>query len=193
MAYSLVVLPEVDRVLVTNSSMHDEDPHGHSYQIFRLSDLKLLHTEYFDTGGRIYGEIDPEEPRRGPDGFCFRSDAGVRHRARHGHRHGRSQIEARVHVSRDVLRRADHRRTLFDSERSGRPPKRPYLVVLALVAALSFALSLVATYVAPAVAFFSLPTRAWQLAVGGLVALTAGQWRRLRHEPPRSWDGPGWA
>src|SRR5271165_1776149 len=65
MAYSLVVLPEVDRVLVTNSSMHDEDPHGHSYQIFRLSDLKLLHTEYFDTGGRNYGEIDPEEPRRG--------------------------------------------------------------------------------------------------------------------------------
>jgi len=71
MAYSLVVLPEVDRVLVTNSSMHDEDPHGHSYQIFRLSDLKLLHTEYFDTGGRNYGEIDPEEPRRGPDGSVF--------------------------------------------------------------------------------------------------------------------------
>ena len=33
--------------------------------------------------------------------------------------------------------------------------------------------------VVPSVAFFSLPTRAWQLAVGGLVALTAGQWRRL--------------
>ena len=71
MAYSLVVLPEIDRVLVTNSSMHDEDPHGHSYQIFRLSYLKLLHTEYFDTGGRRYGEIDPEEPRRGPDGSVF--------------------------------------------------------------------------------------------------------------------------
>ncbi|EUA56820.1 putative acyltransferase domain protein [Mycobacterium xenopi 4042] len=46
----------------------------------------------------------------------------------------------------------------------------PYLVVLAVVAAVSFALSLAATYVVPAVAFFSLPTRAWQLAVGGLVA-----------------------
>jgi len=57
--------------------------------------------------------------------------------------------------------------------------QRPYLVVLGLVAALSFALSLAATPLAPAVAFFSLPTRAWQLAVGGLVALTAGQWRRL--------------
>jgi peptidoglycan/LPS O-acetylase OafA/YrhL len=55
----------------------------------------------------------------------------------------------------------------------------PYLVVLALVGAVSFALSLAATYVMSFVAFFSLPTRAWQLAVGGLVALTATQWRRL--------------
>jgi peptidoglycan/LPS O-acetylase OafA/YrhL len=56
----------------------------------------------------------------------------------------------------------------------------PYLVVLAAVAIVSFAMSLAATnYWAPAVAFYSLPTRAWQLAVGGLVALTATQWRRL--------------
>ena len=41
------------------------------------------------------------------------------------------------------------------------------------------ALSLAVTYWLSAVAFFSLPTRAWQLAAGGLVALTAGQWRRL--------------
>ena len=68
--------------------------------------------------------------------------------------------------------------------------QRPYLVVLALVAAVSFALSLVITYVMPAVAFFSLPTRAWQLAAGGLVALTAGQWRRL---PPRVAAITGWA
>ena len=31
----------------------------------------------------------------------------------------------------------------------------------------------------PPVAFFSLPTRAWELAVGGLVAFTAARWRRL--------------
>jgi peptidoglycan/LPS O-acetylase OafA/YrhL len=68
--------------------------------------------------------------------------------------------------------------------------QRPYLVVLALVAAASFMLSLAATPLAPAVAFFSLPTRAWQLAVGGLVALTAGQWRRL---PPRAGVIGGWA
>jgi peptidoglycan/LPS O-acetylase OafA/YrhL len=56
---------------------------------------------------------------------------------------------------------------------------RPYLLVLALVAAISFALSLIFTRAVPPVAFFSLPTRAWELAVGGLVALTVDQWRRL--------------
>ena len=69
------------------------------------------------------------------------------------------------------------------------PPERPYLVVLALVAAVSFAVSLVVTHVVPPVAFFSLPTRAWELAVGGLVALTAGQWRRL---PPLAAAIAGW-
>ncbi|ORV83870.1 acyltransferase [Mycobacterium interjectum] len=67
--------------------------------------------------------------------------------------------------------------------------KRPYLVVLTLVAAASFALSLAVTYVAPFVAFFSLPTRAWQLAAGGLVALTAGRWRRMA---PRTATLSGW-
>jgi hypothetical protein len=60
---------------------------------------------------------------------------------------------------------------------------RPYLMLLALVAAVSFAASVVATHAAPSVAFFSLPTRAWQLAIGGLVALTAGHWRRLAPLP----------
>lgn len=71
MPYSLAVLPDIDRVLVTNSSMMDEDAHGHTYQIFRLSDLKLLHTEYFDTGGRQFGDIDPEEARVGPGGAVY--------------------------------------------------------------------------------------------------------------------------
>ena len=68
--------------------------------------------------------------------------------------------------------------------------QRPYVVVLALVAAVSFALSLAATYVVPSVAFFSLPTRAWQLAAGGLVALTVTQWRRLPALPAAL---AGWA
>ncbi|WP_236147706.1 acyltransferase family protein [Mycolicibacterium sp. CH28] len=59
---------------------------------------------------------------------------------------------------------------------------RPYLVVLTLVTFVSFALSLAITYGAPAIAFYSLPTRAWQLGLGGLVALTAGHWRRLRRQ-----------
>jgi peptidoglycan/LPS O-acetylase OafA/YrhL len=71
-----------------------------------------------------------------------------------------------------------------------RSSARPYLTVLALVAVVSFALSLAMTYLVPAAAFFSLPTRAWQLAVGGLVALTAGAWRRL---PPRAAAISGWA
>ena len=58
-------------------------------------------------------------------------------------------------------------------------PQTPYLVVLALVGAVSFAVSLVLTHTAPSMAFFSLPTRAWELAAGGLVALTATHWRRL--------------
>jgi peptidoglycan/LPS O-acetylase OafA/YrhL len=55
----------------------------------------------------------------------------------------------------------------------------PYLMVLALVAAISFTASVITTRVAAPVAFFWLPTRAWQLAAGGLIALTATQWRRL--------------
>lgn len=63
---------------------------------------------------------------------------------------------------------------------AGEPPSvRPYIVILAGVAVASFALALVSTYVMPPVAYFSLPTRAWQLAAGGLVALTVPQWRRL--------------
>lgn len=67
--------------------------------------------------------------------------------------------------------------------------ERPFLAVLTVVACLSFALSLVITYVLPPAAYFSLPTRAWQLAVGGLIALTATQWRRL---PPRVATVTGW-
>jgi peptidoglycan/LPS O-acetylase OafA/YrhL len=87
-----------------------------------------------------------------------------------------------------LIRRA-RRRTKTDTTSS----QRPYLVVLALVAAVSFGLSFAVTYVAPPVAFFSLPTRAWQLATGGLVALTAGQWRRLLPLPAAivGWAGLG--
>ena len=84
-----------------------------------------------------------------------------------------------------LIRRA-RRRTRAQATSS----QRPYLVVLALVAAVSFALSLVVTYWMAPAAFFSLPTRAWELALGGLLALTAGQWRRLPALPAAI---TGWA
>jgi peptidoglycan/LPS O-acetylase OafA/YrhL len=65
----------------------------------------------------------------------------------------------------------------------------PYVLVLAVMTALSFAVSLACTDSLPSWAFFSLPTRAWELAVGGLVALTAGAWRHL---PGRSAALVGW-
>jgi hypothetical protein len=70
--YSLVPLPEIDRVVSTNSSMNDQGIfRGVTYQIWRLSDLKLLSTNYLDVGENRYAQISPEEPRRGPDGSVF--------------------------------------------------------------------------------------------------------------------------
>ncbi|WP_435406064.1 acyltransferase family protein [Mycolicibacterium rhodesiae] len=82
------------------------------------------------------------------------------------------------------------RRFRRDRSRAVDASPRPYLVALGLVATVSFALSLVITYAVPSLAFFSLPTRAWQLAAGGLVALTAAHWRRLT---PGSAAVSGWA
>lgn len=55
----------------------------------------------------------------------------------------------------------------------------PAALVLTVVAAASFAVSLAWTENWPSWAFFSLPSRAWELAAGGLVALTVGAWRQL--------------
>ena len=72
MPYSLAVLPAIDRIVSTNSSMHDDDLFsGVTYQVWRLSDLKLLKTAYFDVGANRYAHVSPEEPRIGPDGSVF--------------------------------------------------------------------------------------------------------------------------
>jgi hypothetical protein len=68
--------------------------------------------------------------------------------------------------------------------------KSPYLVLLGLVAAASFTASVITTRTMTPMAFFSLPARAWQLAAGGLIALTATQWHRL---PPIAAAITGWA
>ncbi|MFE3227893.1 acyltransferase family protein [Nocardia sp. NPDC059228] len=68
---------------------------------------------------------------------------------------------------------------LVRRRRTGSATPLPYLIVLAVVAAASFTISLVWTRVLPPWAFFSLPARAWELAVGGMVALSAVAWSRL--------------
>src|SRR5262245_19534880 len=69
MPYSLAVLPSIDRVVSTNSSMHLPDIFsGTTFQVWRLSDLKLLKTAYFEVAGNRHGHIGPQEPRVGPDG-----------------------------------------------------------------------------------------------------------------------------
>lgn len=70
--YGLVILPDLDRVVSTNSSMHQEGLfRGVTYQVWRLSDLKLLKTEYFHVGDNRYAQVGPQEPRRGTDGSVF--------------------------------------------------------------------------------------------------------------------------
>jgi len=69
MPYSLAVLPDVDRIVTTDSSMHMDDIlSGVTYQVWRLSDLKLLKTAYLDVGENRYSQISPEEARVAPDG-----------------------------------------------------------------------------------------------------------------------------
>jgi peptidoglycan/LPS O-acetylase OafA/YrhL len=66
-----------------------------------------------------------------------------------------------------------------------------YLLVLTGVAVVSFAISLDWTQSSPPWAFFALPARAWELAAGGLVALTARDWHRLPALPAAvaGWGG----
>jgi peptidoglycan/LPS O-acetylase OafA/YrhL len=79
--------------------------------------------------------------------------------------------------------------------RRRRPARKvgPFVVVLAVVAALSLVLSLSWTRTQPPWAFFALPARAWELAAGGLLALlTVG--RRPLPAPvagPAGWLGLG--
>jgi hypothetical protein len=70
--YGLAVLPKIDRVIVTNSPMgNDFLLTSNTYQLFRLSDLKLLGTYRLDPGPKLNGHVSPEEPRIGPDGAAY--------------------------------------------------------------------------------------------------------------------------
>jgi hypothetical protein len=70
--YSLAVLPQIDRVIVTNSPMGDDYLlSSNTYQVFRFSDLKLLGTHRLDPGPQLRGHISPEEARIGADGAVY--------------------------------------------------------------------------------------------------------------------------
>ena len=70
--YSLAILPKIDRGIVTNSPMGDDYLlTSNTYQLLRLSDLKLLGTYRLDPGEKLNGHVSPEEPRIGPDGAAY--------------------------------------------------------------------------------------------------------------------------
>lgn len=76
--------------------------------------------------------------------------------------------------------------------RGGDPSRTwPYAALLGLLGAASLGAALWWTHTSPSWAFFSLPTRAWELAAGGLVALSASQWRKLSLLPATivGWGG----
>lgn len=67
--YSLVVVPALDRVVSTNSSMHYEHERDtRTVQVWRLSDLKLLHTVVLPPGSKGKEQMGPGEPRLLGDG-----------------------------------------------------------------------------------------------------------------------------
>jgi hypothetical protein len=70
--YSLAILPAIDRVLVTNSPMGDDYLlSSNTYQLFRLSDLKLIGTYRLDPGPTRNGHVSPEEARVAADGSVY--------------------------------------------------------------------------------------------------------------------------
>jgi hypothetical protein len=67
--YSLVVVPALDRIVSTNTSMHfKSDGETRTVQVWRLSDLKLLRTLVLPPGQRGSERQDPGEPRLLVDG-----------------------------------------------------------------------------------------------------------------------------
>lgn len=65
--YSLAVLPQVDRVVTTSADMHGVAV-GRSVQVWRLSDLALLHTVLLPPGPRGDEPLHPAEVRALGDG-----------------------------------------------------------------------------------------------------------------------------
>jgi len=60
--YSLVALSALDRIVSTNTAMHDQDGDSRTVQLWRLSDLKLLNTLVLPPGPRGSEQKYPGEP-----------------------------------------------------------------------------------------------------------------------------------
>lgn len=61
--YSLAVVPALDRVVSTNTAMHEKEGDSRTVQVWRLSDLKLLRTLVVPPGPRGSEQKNPGEPR----------------------------------------------------------------------------------------------------------------------------------
>ena len=119
--YGLAVLPDIDRVLVTNSPMGDDYLlTSNSYQLFRLSDLQLLGTYRLDPGAKLTGHISPEEPRIGPDGAVYIQTLSCGMQRVTGMDSPRPAAKLVHQFPGIVVRRADHRRPLSGAERARR-------------------------------------------------------------------------
>jgi hypothetical protein len=66
--YSLVIVPALDRIVSTNTAMHDKDGDSRTVQVWRLSDLKLLRTLVLPPGPRGSEQKFPGEPHLLADG-----------------------------------------------------------------------------------------------------------------------------
>jgi hypothetical protein len=66
--YSLVAVPALDRVVSTNTAMHEKDGDSRTVQVWRLSDLKLLRTLVLPSGPHGSGQKFPGEPQLMTDG-----------------------------------------------------------------------------------------------------------------------------
>ena len=94
---------------------------GVTYQVWRLSDLKLLKTSYFDVGENRYSQVGPQEPRLGARWIGLRADAELRHRTHHRIDSRPAEVATRLYFPRKLVRRAHHRRTFPDSKRRAPP------------------------------------------------------------------------
>ncbi|HSA92493.1 MAG TPA: hypothetical protein VLE48_05730 [Terriglobales bacterium] len=66
--YSVELLPAVDRIVSTNTAMHEEDGKSRTVQIWQFSTLRVLKTLALPPGPRGDEHYDPGEPRLLEDG-----------------------------------------------------------------------------------------------------------------------------